>query len=128
MAEIIQQTALITINNTVMPTPSKYNIPMHDIDSSDSSYSESGLYIRNRVRQGVCQLALAWVVKGGDASTILNAIKPDKVQVKYYDPRTGTYSSAEMYVEDRSCNLINYMNGENSNSNLWEISFNLIQY
>jgi len=120
--------ALITINGTALPNPTKYSVPMQDMNSSDSSYSESGLYIRNRVRQGICRLELSWIVKGEDASTILSAIQPDKVQVRYFDPRTGGYSLAEMYVEDRSCALVSYKSDVNSDANLWEIAFNLMQY
>ena len=40
--------ALITIDSIEMPTPNQYSIPMQDLDSSDSSRSESGVLIRNR--------------------------------------------------------------------------------
>ena len=140
--------ALITIDDVALPTPNQYNIPMQDMTSSDSSYSESGLCIRNRVRQGICRLELAWRVRTSDAATILTAVKPDKVTVQYLDPRTGTQSSAEMYVEDRSCSLIKYQepvqntapaadSGTDTDTQpeedpadacLWEIAFNLVEY
>lgn len=120
--------ALITIDGVELPTPNQYNIPMQDMTSSDSSYSESGFQIRNRVRQGICRLELAWRVGGNDAATLLTAIKPDKVKVKYFDPRTGTQSEADMFVEDRSCSLISYKGDDNPDASLWEIAFNLMEY
>lgn len=120
--------ALLTIGGVEMPAPYQYSIPMQDVMSSDSAYSESGHCIRNRVRQGVCRLELAWRVGGSDAATLLSAIKPDKVSVKYYDPRTGALTEEDMYVEDRSCALIRYKGDDNQDANLWEIAFNLVQY
>jgi hypothetical protein len=120
--------SLISVNGTALPIPQKYSIPMQDMDSSDSSYSESGIYIRNRIRQGVCRLELAWLVCGSEAADLLTAIQPDKVQENYYDPRTGAAADAEMFVEDRSCELVSYKSDEDPDANHWAISFNLVQY
>ncbi len=120
--------ALITIDSIEMPTPNQYSIPMQDLDSSDSSRSESGVLIRNRVRQGICQLDLAWRVGGADAAKLLGAIVPDKVEVRYFDPRTNSYNEAEMYVEDRSCALVSFRDDEDAEANLWDVSFSLVQY
>ena len=73
---------------------------MDDLDSSDSARSESGVLVRNRVRQGICRLDLSWRVGGNDAAMVLNAIVPSLVKVIYYDPRTGITNRADMYVEE----------------------------
>ena len=82
----------------------------------------------NRVRQGICQLDLAWRVGGTDAAKLLGAIVPDKVNVRYFDPRTNSYAEAEMYVEDRSCSLVSFKDDEDAEANLWDVSFSLVQY
>ena len=120
--------ALITIDGVVMPEPVHYSIPMGDMDSSDSTYSESGIRFRNRIRQGIIKLDLGWRVSGNDACTLLAAIMPSKVSVKYFDPRSNTFELADMMVEDRSCDFITFDNGSNPHSNMWEISFSLVQY
>lgn len=120
--------ALITINTVPMPIPIQYSIPMEDLDSSDTSRSESGVLIRNRVRQGICRLDLAWRVGGADAALLLGAIIPDKVTVDYFDPRTGSFDEAEMYVEGRSCSLLNFKSSDDPDANLWDISFSLVEY
>lgn len=122
--------ALLTINGTVMPDPTTYSVPMTDMESSDSAYSESGVRIRNRIRQGIVTLELSWRVNSADAATILSAIEPSKVSVGYLDPKTGIMQTADMFVEDRSCNLLVHENNsaDNTNTNWWEISFNLVEY
>lgn len=120
--------AMIKIDGVEMPTPTTYSVPMSDMNSSDSAYSESGVRFRNRIRQGIVKLELAWRVGGSDASKLLSAIEPSKVGVEYYDPRTSTYQTADMMVEDRSCKLVTLGNEQAPDKNLWDISFSLVQY
>ena len=54
--------ALISINGVEMPMPTSYSMPMDDVESGDSARSESGVLVRNRVRQGLFQLDLSWRV------------------------------------------------------------------
>ena len=122
--------ALLTIDGTAMPDPVTYSAPMADMESSDSAYSESGVKIRNRIRQGIVTLELGWRVSDADAATILAAIEPGMVEVGYLDPRSGMRRIADMYVEDRSCNLLVHEGSEPDQTavNWWEISFSLVEY
>lgn len=130
---------LIEIGGIPMPNPTSYEIPLDDLDSSDSSLSESGMQIRNRVREFVRKINLSWRVGGADATKVLLASKPDKVSVKFfdptidpedeaYDPTKGLYTTADMFVQSRSCSLVRLGNTGERESNLWEISFTLIEY
>ena len=120
--------ALITIVGVAMPMRNTYSIPMEDLEAGDTARSESGVLVRHRVRQGICKLDLAWRLGGADAATLLSAIVPSKVTVAYYDPRTGTTSEADMYVESRSCSMVRYTESESPEDILWDISFSLVQY
>lgn len=122
--------ALLTIDGTALPDPVTYSAPMADMESSDSAYSESGVKIRNRIRQGIVTLELGWRVSDADAATILAAIEPGMVEVGYLDPRSGMRRIADMYVEDRSCNLLVHEGSETDQTavNWWEISFSLVEY
>lgn len=125
--------ALLTINTIEMPDPTTYSVPMGDMESGDSAYSESGIRIRNLIRPNVRKLELGWRVSGDKAIIILSAINPNetdkrKAHVEYLDPRTGSKQTADMFVEDRSCNLILLGDDSDPNANLWEIGFNLVEY
>ena len=119
---------MLYIDDTRMPNPSKYDITMSDLDSSESSRSESGILLRNRIRQGVLKIALAWTVRGDKVATILKAIEPAEFSVRYFNPRTGEYGNAQMYASDRSCVMKLYSEGMDISEILWEVSFNLIEY
>ncbi len=130
---------LLEIDGVPMPNPTTYEIPFDDLDSADSSQSESGVQIRNRVRAFISQINLAWRVSGADATKVLLASKPDKVQVKFldptidpdsegYDPTKGLYSTKEMFVQSRSCTLVRLGNAGDRDSSLWDISFTLMEY
>ena len=130
---------LIEIGDVLMPAPLTYEIPLDDLDSSDSSVSESGVQIRNRVREFVRKINLSWRVGGADATTVLLASKPDKVKVKFfdptidptdeaYDPTQSLYTTAYMFVQSRSCSLVRLDNTVEREGSLWDISFTLIEY
>mgnify|MGYP000286644260 FL=1 len=118
--------SLLTIDGIEMPQPSQYSFPMSDI-IGDDTYNEDGTLFRDRIRQGICTIDVAWTANAQQAAILLNAIIPDTVEVKYLDPRVNGYRTAKMCVSDRSCELVMF-DGDESNSNLWSISFSLTQY
>ncbi len=117
---------LIKINSINMPNPQKYSFPMQDV-MGGSTTNENGVTFRNRVRQGVRSIELAWLVGSPLASLILGNITEDKVTVTFLDPWINDYRTAEMYVGDRSCELM-LLDDIGSASNLWSISFTLTEY
>ncbi|MCC8023379.1 MAG: hypothetical protein LIO46_06360 [Clostridiales bacterium] len=133
------ENVLIEINDVPLPAPTSYSIPFDDLDSSDSSRSESGVQIRNRVRAFISQINLGWRVGGTDAAKILSASRPDRVKVRFfdpsidvnspdYDPTQGLYSTKYMLVQSRSCSLVRFAGEQDPQGNLWDISFTLIEY
>ena len=119
--------ALLFIDGVEMPPPVSYSVPMQDLDSSDTYRNESGVLIRNRVRQGIAKIEAEWRANALDANILLGAIRPSKVSVMFYDPEISDYKTTNMYVGDRSCNLNAYF-GIGGEVNLWSIKFNLIEY
>ena len=122
---------LIYINDIPMPEPSQYSFPMQDA-LGESVYNENGELFRDRIRQGIATIELAWVVDGGQAKTLLDAIKPDKVSVKFFDPRENDFQTKEMYVGDRSCELVKFQHPEpgadDLPESLWSVGFSLSEY
>lgn len=135
----LKRSYLVEIDGVPMPDPITYELPLDDLDSSDSSLSESGVQIRNRVRAFVSQLHLGWRVGGADATKVLLASKPDRVTVRFfdptidpgsgaYDPSQGLYSTKYMFVQSRSCSLVHLGDTNERESNLWDISFTYVLY
>lgn len=119
---------MIAINGTQLPNPTKYLVSMSDLDSSDTTRNEAGVLVRNRVRQGVTKIELAFMLKGQDASWVLDLIQPDKVSVEYFDPRIFLPRQIDAYVGDRSCDMKVYSPEMPIEGVWWEVSFNLIEY
>lgn len=119
---------MITIDGTMLPRPTKYLVGMSDLDGSDTSRNEAGVLIRNRVRQGVTKIELAFTVRGKTAAELLSLIEPAKVQVEYFDPRTFEPRKIDAYVGDRSSNMLTYTPNMGIEDIWWEISFNLVEY
>lgn len=119
---------MISVDGVSLPNPTKYLISMSDLDSSDTTRNEAGVLVRNRLRQGVTKIELAFILRGKDASWVLDLVKPDKVRVDYFDPRLSVTRSIDAYVGDRSCDLKVYTEGTLVEDMLWEVSFNLVEY
>jgi len=118
--------ALLTIDGVAMPEPNKFSIPMSDLSGGDFR-NEDGVLFRSRVRQGIAALALGWTATGEQAAVLLRAIVPDKVTATYFDPREGGARTADMYVSDRSCDLVRF-DAADPARNLWAIGFSLNEY
>lgn len=119
---------MITIDGVSLPKPTKYNISMSDLDSAESSRNEEGVLTRNRIRQGVTKVELAFIVSNTQAAKILALVEPEKVIVECYDPRSSEPRTFEAYAGDRSCVLKVYTPNMPRSAMLWEVSFNLIEY
>lgn len=119
---------MISIDGTMLPNPTKYLVSMSDLDSSDTTRNEAGVLVRNRVRQGVTKIELAFNLKGKDAAQLLDLVTPAKVHVEYFDPRVFAPREIDAYVGDRSSNMLVYVPGMKVEDIRWEVSFNLIEY
>lgn len=116
--------AIITIDGVDLPAPSSMSIPMSDLDSPDTTRNELGILQRDRIRQGVHKVELAWnVITSSQVNTILSAIEPAKFSVTF--PTTFGTVTKDMYCGDRKLDVVLYKNGDNP---YWSLSFNLIEY
>lgn len=119
---------MVSINGTALPKPTKYEVTMSDLDSSDSTRNEEGVLTRNRIRQGVTKVNLGFLVRGADAAAMMALIEPAQVTATVVDPRSSTKRSIQAYVSDRSCIMKVYLPDMSPEEILWEVSFNLIEY
>lgn len=119
--------AIIKIGGADMPSPTKYNVTLQDIDSANTTRTETGELIRDRIRAGVYKIGVTWLVEHTQIKTITDAIAPDKFQVTFFDPTTNANKTCDMYCGDRSGELKHYKHDDPGKS-LWEISTSLIEY
>ena len=110
---------ILTIGGVTLPAPNEYKVQLNDLDSSDT---EDGVMMRNRVREGIAKISASWAaVSTADCAKILNAVKPDSFDVAYF---FGEMRTARMYAGDRSADLIAAREGKG----VWDVSLNLIEF
>ena len=118
---------LLSINGVPMPTPSKFNITLNDLDSEETGRSIDGNLHRDVIGTNFRTIDLEWKTMGrSDLSRLLNAVSNVNFTVTYYDPIEDAMISKLMYAGNRKVDMYNYVidNGQP----VWlNISVSLIQ-
>lgn len=114
--------AMIKVGNVNLPEPSSYKVTAQDIDSENTGRNENGIMFRERIRQDVYKIQVAWQnISESDKNTIINAIGNATFSVTFfYGSQTLTKT---MYVGDRSCDLV----WKPQTGSIWNVSVNFIE-
>ena len=119
---------LLSINGVAMPTPSKFNITLNDLDSEETGRSIDGNLHRDVIGTNFRTIDLEWKhMKRDDLSRLLNAVSNVNFTVTYYDPIEDAMISKLMYAGNRKVDMYNYVLGENGQPIWLNISVSLIQ-
>ena len=83
--------ALLTIDATeVAQRLTDYTVVLSDLDSDNSNRDEVGYMHRDRLRQAVRKVQVKLThISLSRTSEVLQAVVPDKVNVRYLDPQEG---------------------------------------
>lgn len=114
---------LVSFGTYTPPTPTEYSLDIQDIDSEDTGRGETGYMTRERVREGIYKLSLAFTnITSDDVLHIKEAISPEKISVTLFD---GSEVTVQMYAGNRSLKLKSVDDESNC---FWDMSFNLTEY
>lgn len=117
---------IIYIGGVKMPSPTKYNVKLADIDSSNSGRGDTGYLTRERLRSDVASIDIGWeFLTTEELNTIKKNISSAEFIVKFYVGGIGAsaYKEANMYAGDRNIELVAFEDGEER----WNISFPLTE-
>ncbi len=114
---------LITINGVAIPTITSYKLEMADLDSDNSTRSESGDLNRDVIRLDIATIAFSCSLTGAELDTVVAAMAADEFPVTFRAPVQGGYKTATMYAGNRSINLLTDTPQER-----WEFSVSLVEY
>lgn len=109
-----------------MPVPRTYEVSEADIDSENTTRSESGVLHRDRIRAATRKISIGWRVNEQSARSILSAVSPAAVSVTFLDPQTGSDRVATMYAGDRKMAIVQHR--RTLSAPLWDVSFSLVEY
>ena len=112
---------IITIDGVLMPAPVSYKVTLQDLDSDNTTRSETGFLTRDRVRPGVYKIELSWKVSMQELGLIVNALSPPQITVVFLDPTQVAQTTALMYASDRQ-------GGYAGSLDLWDLSVSLTEY
>lgn len=118
---------LLMIDGQQMPTPSKFNITLNDLDSEETGRSIDGNLHRDVIGTNFRTIELEWrTMTRADLKKLLSAVSKTNFEVIYYDPIQDARIKKTMYAGNRKVDMYNYIidNGKP----LWvDISVSLIQ-
>ena len=115
----------IKINGVALPTPTTCSISEYDIDSASSGRGESAYMLRERIRENVCKIDLAWNgASPEDAKAIRVAIADAYFEVSVWF--LGEERTMTMYAGDRSYTP-HFTDNNGEKLERWDISFSLTQ-
>ena len=116
---------MVNLNGVDLPSPSVYRIGRQDLDSEDSGRNELGFLTRDRLREGILKVELEyWAIDNEKANVILGVLTAPSFNATVLVE--GHTITKQMYVSDRSSELVRFMNREDKMA--WNINFSLIEY
>lgn len=112
------------INNIDVPSNSKLEVSMSDLDNKDGTgRTESGYAFRDRLRIGVRHLSVEYtMLTDAEIQKVLNAIDAEFFPVEYKDPQHGKITKT-FYVGDRVAPLEVFIDGVAG----WNLKFELVE-
>ena len=118
--------SLVTINgNAITPEPTTYEVQISDI--TEASRNANGSLIAELIATKMkIDLSFAYLTKA-QYTAILGYFSSFFVTVVYHDPRTGSTTSATMYVGNRTTGAFKYDSGLNEIVGWKDVKFSLIE-
>ena len=93
-----------------MPSPSKFNITLNDLDSDQTGRSIDGNLHRDVIGTNFRTIDLEWkTMTRSDLQNLLNAVSKTTFTVTYYDPIQDAKISKTMYAGNRKIDMYNYV-------------------
>lgn len=121
--------AVLTVNGVEIPDPYKCEYGLMDVSADDAgrSMDANATMYKQRIAQKR-KLNCAWRNPTAETvSTVLTAVNPEYVEVRYWDAMDGRFETREFYVGDRSAPLRWFQLPELGGTRYEELSFDLIE-
>ena len=101
---------LLMIDGKTMPTPSKFNITLNDLDTDQTGRSIDGNLHRDVIGTNFRTIDLEWkTMTRSDLKKLLDAVSKTNFEVIYYDPIQDARIKKTMYAGNRKIDMYNYI-------------------
>lgn len=115
--------ATISIEGVNIPGVTSYKVELSDLDSENTTRSESGYMTRDVIRQNIAKISLACRLNDTQVNTVTSLLYPKSFSATFRAPTDTGYKTATMYAGNRTLSLV-----ADSSPPLWDLSVNLIEY
>lgn len=116
--------SMIKVDGVMIKTPSSFTWGLQDISQSNSGRTQDALMHKNRIAQKR-KIDMVWSMPTPEEThSILEAFRPEYVNVTYYDPDDGKVVTRNFYTGDKSAPVKTWMIGKKRYESL---SFNIIE-
>jgi hypothetical protein len=93
----------LTVGGAVLPAPISFTMNLEDYDGDSVRDVKRGILDRIRIRDDVSKITLKYgTIDVTELSIILNALNPAKLTVQFYDAKTKTRKTINMYCNKKS--------------------------
>lgn len=114
----------LKFDGVALPTPTTYDLSLHDVESESSGETEAGTKQRDIARTGVVTISVAFSVTSDWLKKLSNYSEETKISVSFLRPHTGKMRVTEMYITEYAVKLAH----DTSFGSLWNVSFVLNEY
>lgn len=115
--------ATISIGGIDIPGVTSYKVELSDLDSENTTRSETGYMTRDVIRQGIAKISLSCRLTDTQVDTVASLLYPKSFSATFRAPTSTGYKTATMYAGNRSLSLV-----ADTAPLLWDLSVNLIEY
>ncbi len=121
-----QNAHIVKSGDEWLPKISTYSISLEDIDSDDTTRSESGKLIRKRLRKKVIKLSITHIADGDSIAAIAQKIGDTTIELTVLCPASEeaveNYVASEFYVSKITTEMISLQG-----KTWWKLSYNAIE-
>lgn len=115
---------VIYFDGVALPSPSKYNVSLSDIQSSDSGRNDDGYMTIEIIRSDVATIDIGWtMLTQSELELIMAHMANAEINVKFY--YGNNYKTAKMYKGDRKTDIKMV---KTQNESYWDLSLSLVEY
>jgi len=121
--------AMIIIGGVSLPNPASYSVMLSDLDSENTTRTETGKLIRTRIRGGLYKIDVSWSgISKAQLKTITDALAPAQISVTFFNPTQSSDTTTMMYAGDKTGALSRHLDESKPDNSRWDLSVSLVEY
>ena len=119
--------AILTINGVDITNVISYAVNPQTMDSENSKRNTAAYMHREVIRRGIGDISVTCVLTGAESEAISAETDDDSFALVYFCPRGNEFKTGTFYCGQPKFEML-YYDPNDSNKNLWKVSYSFIEY